>query len=202
MTRFSTELVEFTTKMYILYKNEHKNRFNNDKNVTKTMTKETTEKIISVENMTKEKMAETIKTAKRETESSEKKDISICDVMKNNTSEIIQKLESQIPTYTQLYSDIYTKYLHMMDDFYSTCYVSEKEFFDKLGMDQKALGLFDTYWKSITDLTLNQIGLATNFAKMYVQFRLSALDSYDKAIHLMMDSYAEAWTQFNSKNKK
>jgi len=69
-------------------------------------------------------------------------------------------------------------------------------------MDQKALGLFDTYWKSITDLTLNQIGLVTNFAKMYVQFRLSALDSYDKAIHLMMDSYAEAWTQFNSKNKK
>jgi len=202
MIRFSTELVEFTTKMYILYKNEHKDRFNNDKNLTKTMTKETTEKITSVENMTKEKMAETIKTAKRETESSEKKDVSICDVMKNNTSEIIQKLESQIPTYTQLYSDLYTKYLHMMDDFYSTCYVSEKEFFDKLGMDQKALGLFDTYWKSITDLTLNQIGLATNFAKMYVQFRLSALDSYDKAIHLMMDSYAEAWTQSNSKNKK
>lgn len=188
--------------MNTLYKNEHKDRFNNDWNVTKTMTKETTEKITSVENMTKEKMAETIKTAKRETESSEKKDVSICDVLKNNTSEMIQKLESQIPTYTQLYSDLYTKYLHMMDDFYSTCYVSEKEFFDKLGMDQKALGHFDTYWKSITNLTLNQIELATNFAKMYVQSRLSTLDSYDKAIHLMMDSYAEAWTQFNSKNKK
>jgi hypothetical protein len=187
--------------MNTLYKNEHKDRFNNDKNIMKTMTKETMEKITSVENMTKEKMAQTIKTAKREAESSEKKDISICDVMKNNTSEIIQKLESQIPTYAQLNSDLYTKYLHMMDDFYSTCYVSEKEFFDKLGMDQKAFGLFDTYWKSITELTLNQIELATNFAKMYVQSRLSALDSYDKAVHLMMDSYAKAWTQFNSNNK-
>lgn len=188
--------------MDMLYKNEHKDRFNNDNNIMKTMTKETTEKITSVENMTKEKMAQTIKAAKREAESSGKKDISICDVMKDNTSEIIQKLESQIPTYAQLYSDLYTKYLHMMDDFYSSCYVSEKEFFDKLGIDQKALGLFDTYWKSITDMTINQIELATNFAKMYVQFRLSALDSYDKAIHLMMDSYAKAWTQYNSNKKK
>jgi hypothetical protein len=189
--------------MKTLYKNDHKSRFNNDKTVMEPMTIETTEKITSVKNMSKEKMAETIKTAKKETESSENNDtISICDVMKNNTSEIIQKLESQIPTYTELYSDLYTKYLHMMDDFYNTCYVSEKEFFDKLGADQNALGLFDTYWKSITELTLNQIELATNFAKMYVQFRLSTLDSYDKIVHLMMDSYAKTWTQFNSNNKK
>jgi len=166
------------------------------------MTKETTEKITSVENMTKEKMAETIKTAKRKTESSERNDtVSVCDIMKNNTSKIIRKMESQIPTYTQLYSDLYTKYLHTIDDLYSTCYVSEKEFFDKLGMDKTTLGAFDAYWKFITDMALSQIELTSNFAKMYVQFRLSTLDSYDKIIHLMMDSYAKAWTQFNS-NKK
>lgn len=112
---FHYKRVEFTTKMDTLYKNELKDRLNNDKNVLKTMTKETTEKITSVENMTKEKMAETIKNAKKEAESSKKSDaISICDVMKNNTSEIIQKLESQIPTYAQLSSDLYTKYLHMI----------------------------------------------------------------------------------------
>jgi hypothetical protein len=167
------------------------------------MAKETTKKITSVDKMTKEQMAETIKTAKREAESSEKKDtISICDIMENNTSEIIRKLEYQIPTYAQLYSDLYTKYLHMMDDLYSTCYVSEKEFFDKLGMGKATLGAFDAYWKFITDMTISQIEQATNFAKMYVQFRLSALDSYDKAVHLMMDSYAKAWTQFNFYNKK
>lgn len=152
--------------------------------------------------MPKEKMAETIKTAKREAESSEKKDtVSVCDIMKNNTSKIIRKMESQIPTYTELYSDLYTKYLHTIDDLYSTCYVSEKEFFDKLGIDKTTLGAFDAYWKFVTDMTLSQIELTTNFAKMYVQFRLSTLDSYDKLIHLMMDSYAKAWTQFNS-NKK
>lgn len=167
------------------------------------MTIERTEKITSIKNMSKEKMAAAIKTAKKEAESSEKKDIiSVDDVMKNNKSEIIQKLETQIPTYAQFYSDLYAKYLHMMDSFYTTCYVSEKEFFDKLGVDQKSFVHFDTYWKSITDLVLNQIELSTNLAKTYVRFRLSTLDSYDKIIHLVMDNYAKAWTQFNSNNKK
>ena len=189
--------------MKTLYKNEHKDRFNNDKNIMEPMKTETDEKITSVKNMSREKIAETIKAAKKAAESSEKKNtISICDDMKNNTSGIIQKLESQIPTYAQLYSDLYTKYLHMMDDFYSTCYVSEKEFFDKSGMDEATLGAFDTYWKFITDVAISQIEQSTNFAKMYVQFRLSVLDSYDKAVHLMMDTYAIAWTQFNSNNKK
>jgi len=178
-------------------------RFNNDVHVMKIMTKETTKKITLVDKMTKEQMAETIKTVKREAESSEKKDtISICDIMKNNTAKIIREMESQVPTYTQLYSDLYTKYLHVIDDLYSTCYVSEKEFFGKLGMDKTTLGAFDAYWKFITDMTISQIELTTDFAKMYVQFRLSALDSYDKVVHLMMDSYAKAWIQFNSYNKK
>ena len=167
------------------------------------MTTEKTEKISGVENMTKQEMAKIIKAAKREAESSEKMDIvSICDVMKNNTSEIIQKIESKFPTYVQLYTDLYTKYLHTFDDLYSACYVSEKEFFDKLGMDKKTIQAFDAYWKSITHMTMSQIDMAANFAKMYVQFRLAAIDSYDKIAHVMMDSYARAWNQFNSYNKK
>ena len=60
------------------------------------------------------------------------------------------------------------------------------EFFDNLGMNKTVLGAFDAYWKFITDMIISQIELTTNFAKIYVQFRLSALDSYDKVVHLMM----------------
>jgi len=162
-----------------------------------------TKAISGVEKMTKQEMAKIIKTAKKEADSSGKENtVSMCDVMKNNTSEVIQKIESKFPIYAQLYTDLYTKYLHTIDDLYSTCYVSEKEFFDKLGMDKKALQAFDTYWKSIANMTISQIDMAANFAKMYVQFRLAAIDSYDKVAHMMMDSYARSWNQLNSYNKK
>ena len=166
------------------------------------MATEKTDEISTVENMTKQDMAKIIKTVKRESESSEKDTISICDVMKNNTTEIIQKIESKFPTYAQLYTDLYTRYLHTINDLYSTCYLSEKEFFDKLGMNKPAIQAFDAYWKSITNMVLSQFDIGENFAKMYVQLRLATIDSYDKAAHLMMDNYARAWNQLNSYNKK
>lgn len=166
------------------------------------MTTEKTDEISAVENMTKQEMAKIIKTVKKASESSERDVVSICDVMKNNTTEIIEKIESKFPIYTQLYTDLYTKYLHTISDLYSTCYLSEKEFFDKLGMNKPAIQALDAYWKSITDMVLSQIDMSTNFAKMYVQFRLDTIDSYDKVAHLMMDNYARSWNQFNSYNKK
>jgi len=60
--------------------------------------------------------------------------ISACDVMKENTSKVIKKMESQIPSYVQEYSDLYTEYLHTFDDLFGTCYISEKQFFWQVGI--------------------------------------------------------------------
>jgi len=88
---------------------------------------------------------------KSEKKSKNQVKISICDVMKDNTSKRLKKLESQIPSYFQEYSDLYTEYLHMFDDLFGTCYISEKEFFDKLGFDQETLKTFDNYSKTLTN---------------------------------------------------
>ncbi|MGI0073718.1 MAG: hypothetical protein ACREA3_07900 [Nitrosotalea sp.] len=166
------------------------------------MTSET-EAVTTEENMTKKEMAKVIKTAKREAESPEKEStISISDVMKDKTSEVIQKVESKVPTYTELYTDLCIKYLHTTDDLYGAWYLSQKGFFGNLGTDKPALQAFDSYWKFITNMTTSQIEMAANFAKMYVQSRLATIDSYDKVANLMIDSYARAWNQFQSNIKK
>jgi len=121
--------------------------------------------------------------------------------MKDNTSKRIKKLESQIPSYFQEYSDLYTEYLHMFDDLFGTCYISEKEFFDKLGFDQETLKTFDNYSKTLTNFYSSQIDMSTNFLRDYVKMRISAIKSYDRYLHLMMDSYAKTLSQFNSKSK-
>jgi len=128
--------------------------------------------------------------------------ISVCDVMKSKTSSVIRKMESQIPSYVQEYSDLYAEYLHTIDDVFGTCYLSEKEFFDKLNIDQNTLKAFDNFWSFWEKTATSQIETSTNFMRAYVQMRISAIKSYDKYVHTMMDSYAKMLSQYNSVFKK
>ncbi len=135
---------------------------------------------------------------KQVTKLTEQDKISVCDVMKSKTSSLIRKMESQIPSYVQEYADLYAEYLHTIDDLFGTCYLSEKEFFDKLNIDQRTLKAFDNlsgFWeKTVT----SQIELSTNFMRTYVQMRISAIKSYDKYVHIMMDSYAKMLSQYGA----
>jgi hypothetical protein len=130
-----------------------------------------------------------------ETKAEEK--ISICDIMKTNTSKIIQKFESKIPSRLQQYSDLYAAYLHTIDDVFGTCYISEKEFFDKLNIDQGVLHSIQDYSKTLTDTYLTQIDLYAKYRQDFIQTQISSLKVYDNFTHTMMDTYAKTLSQFN-----
>lgn len=123
--------------------------------------------------------------------------ISVCDVMKEDTSKIIQKLESQIPLNLQQYSDLYSAYLHTLEDTFGTCYISEKEFFDKLNIDQGILAAYQKYSNILTDTFLDQIELFSKIKEQNIQAQKSNLEIYDKFMHSMMDSYAKFLSQYN-----
>jgi len=135
--------------------------------------------------------------SKTETISKIENKVSVCDIMKNNTSEVIKKLESKAPLLTQKYSDLYVAYLHTIDDIFGTCYISEKEFFDKLNLDQGILKQVEKFSSALTGIYLNQIELSSKYLEGYIQMRLSALKTYDNFMHKMMDSYAKTLSQFN-----
>lgn len=124
--------------------------------------------------------------------------ISMCDVLKTNTSKIIKKLESQTPSNFQHFSDLYTEYLHLLDDIFSTCYLAEKEFFDKLGFDQKTLKVFDDFMNTMSDNVTTQIDMSSDMLRSYVEIRVSAIKSYDAYVHICMDGYAKMLSQFNN----
>ena len=123
--------------------------------------------------------------------------ISVCDIMKTNTSKIIQKFESKIPPRFQQYSDLYAAYLHTIDDIYGTCFISEKEFFDKLNIDQGILQSIQEYTKTLTDTYLAQMDLNAKSREEFVQRQISSLKVCDNFMHTMMDSYAKTLSQFN-----
>ena len=122
--------------------------------------------------------------------------ISICGIMKNNTSDIIQKLELESPILFQNYSELYSKYLHSIQDLFGVCNLAEKQYFDKMQVDQKFLKIFDDNWKFMTKIAESQIGLSADFLKSYVQFRLSIIDSWDQYAHAAMNTYAKILSRF------
>jgi len=133
--------------------------------------------------------------------------ISLCDVLKTDTSEIIKKLESQAPSSFQNYSNLYTQYLHLFDDIFGTCYISEKEFFDKLNIDPKIMNQIKEISGSIKKNYLDFIDMNTKYWDEYFKMRISTVKSFDGFIHTMMVSYAKTLSQFNEspnriKNKK
>lgn len=79
------------------------------------------------------------KHGKLELEKQQKEKLSICEIMKDDTSKIFRKMESKLPILFQSHSNPYARYLHMLDDAFGTGHISEKNFFDRLNIDQGIL---------------------------------------------------------------
>jgi len=136
---------------------------------------------------------------KNEPKIKEKPRISICDLTKNNTSEILQKMEYQIPVYLQGYTDLFTKYLHSFNTTFGTCRISEKQFFDKLGINHQVMEEMVEYWNFAKNLTIIQIETYSKFVQDYIDFRVSTIDSLDKSMASAFEYYSEALSEFNKK---
>lgn len=137
------------------------------------------------------------RTRKKESEAT----ISVCDIMKNNTSRIIKKLEMQVPITIQMYSDYYRSYLHSMDDVFGTCLIAEKHLLDKMGVDQRVLKNFQKYANDITSIIETQIEVLNNMQKAQLTMRSQMVKAYEYYIHYLMECYEEYLTTLNTNLK-
>ena len=125
--------------------------------------------------------------------------VSICDILKNNTTKVIKKLESQIPPNIQASSNLYTQYLHLLDDYFGTCYLWQKQYFDRLGFDSTTLEAIDNYWNVVTDLYCSQIEVITGAQKSGVDVQEKMMMLCDQYIHQALDYYGKLFAQTMAK---
>jgi len=124
-----------------------------------------------------------------------------CGVMKDNTTDVIRKLEYEMLYLFQGYADLYARYLLSIQVVLGSCSLAEKQYFDKMGVDQNMLKAYDDYLKSVTTVMESQIDLSTDFVKRYIQFRLSSIDSWDKYTHTCIDMYAKFLAEYVQRGK-
>jgi hypothetical protein len=117
--------------------------------------------------------------------------LSVCDVMRDNTNEVIMKIEGLLPSYIESVTDLQSEGLRITRDFFGTCYIAEKELLDKMGIDQKAIESFDKFLKIITKTTVSEIDMINNFQRTWAENIMSSMKSYDDYVKVMLSSYAK-----------
>jgi hypothetical protein len=132
--------------------------------------------------------------SKREPQEKKREDtaiLSVCDIVRDNTNEVIMKVESLLPTYIESFTNMQEEYLRIARDFFGTCYIVEKKLLDKMGIDHKAIDSFDKYLKVLTKYTILDIDMANNFQKTFVANTISIMKTYDNYVKLMLSGYTK-----------
>ena len=141
---------------------------------------------MSTSNVSKKKIVES-----KETELD-----SISQTLKNNTHVFTKKLESQLPLKVQQFSELYTAYLHSVNNTFDSCITCEKELFEKLGVDKGLIKAFGEYTEAHTDMMLQQMDYYAQFRKYSTDTQLSAMKSWDNFMLTMMDYNFKIFDQF------
>ena len=113
---------------------------------------------------------------------------SVSQITKDNIHKITAKLESQLPVKTQQFSELYTAYLHAMNNTFDSCITCEKELMDRLGVDKAVLQAFVEFSKSQTDSVLQQMDFYAQWRKYSNDMQLSAIKSWDTFMQTMIDA--------------
>jgi len=121
---------------------------------------------------------------------------SVSQILKNNTHEITKKLESQLPLKMQQFSELYTAYLHSMNNTFDSCITCEKELFEQIGVDKRIVKAFGEYTKIHTDYMLQQMDYYVQFKKYSTDVQLSAVKSWDDLMASMVRYNLKMFEQF------
>lgn len=127
--------------------------------------------------------------------------VSVCDVMKSNTSRIMKKLEMQMPTLAQTYSNYYRTYLHYLDDIFGVGYIAEEEIFKKMGINQGAVKAFQKMSDDYTSIVESQIDIFNNLQKSQLEMQFKMVKAYDFYAHYMLDSFSKFLSYNNVSSK-
>ena len=73
----------------------------------------------------------------------------------------------------------------------------QKEFFDKLNIDQGILKSFQQFSQALTQSYLDQIDMYAKYRQEINQMQMSGLKTYDTFLHTMLETYAKTLSQFN-----
>lgn len=123
---------------------------------------------------------------------------SVCDVWKDNVHKLITKIEYQTPIYLQAYSQVHTEFLHCVDNLFGTCYIWQKQYFDKLGIDKNVTNAYGRLCETGVNNITEMMDMYANYKKFQADTIVEAMKIGNNYLHWWIDMFGKSVSYWNS----
>lgn len=127
--------------------------------------------------------------------------LSICDVWKDSVHKIITKMEYQTPIYLQAYTQVHTEMLHCIDNLFGTCYLWQKQYFDKLGITKEAVDRYGKMYDEFVTNVTKAMDVYANYQKQQADAMVETMENGNKYLHEYIGMYGKAMSYWMSQFK-
>lgn len=122
---------------------------------------------------------------------------SVCDIWKDNVHKLITKIEYQTPAYLQAYSEVHAEFLHSVDNLFGTCYIWQKQYFDKIGIDHKVINAYGNLCEKSTDSIVEWMNAYANYKKFQADLIIDYMKIGNNYLHLWANMCGKALSFWN-----
>lgn len=124
--------------------------------------------------------------------------LSVCDIWKDNVHRVITKIEYQTPLYLQAYSQVHSEFLHSVDNLFGTCYIWQKQYFDRLGIDKNIVATYGKLCESVMDNLTGMMDMYANYKKFQADTAVEALKIGNNYMHWWIDMFGRSVSFWNN----
>ena len=112
-----------------------------------------------------------------------------CNIFQGNAFRIMHKMDSQIPLYIKLNTDMYREYRRAMDHLFGACFAIEDSALGDMLNNTYALRVMSSTVDSWTKVALLQLDAYEKFLAWYVKVRIHGIKSFDEGMSAFMNMY-------------
>ncbi len=119
---------------------------------------------------------------------------SICDIWKDCTHKFIRKAEQKTPVYIQTYTQIHSEFLHCIDNIFGSCYLWQKQYFDKLGIPKSTINEYEKSCRFFLDEITSQMDSFAKISQLESNYLIDTMQSSNNYVRQGLDWYAKIMT--------
>lgn len=146
----------------------------------------------------KDKKSEWVELQENSKSSDETNYTSVCDIWKDSVTKTIRKVENQTPVYMQTYLQVHTEYLHCIDNLFGTCYLWQRQYFDKMGIDKNMINEYGKFCETMISEIGSLMDVSMNNQKLRSDMYIEVMKVSNDLLRQGIDWHAKIMTYFNS----